>query len=272
MWKWFWLLWFMLSAFVLAVYGWSFRILLQQKKAWKAFAIKHDLEYTGGRMTEPPHVTGRYKNHRIFIYTAAQTTSDVRGQRYITVIELELGQGLPVPGAISTKHMNHFIQNLKFRKEFSPNSDYWNSSYILRTENASMLNKYLTEERLKTLDRIFRMNNVSALFFFDEIEAVLRIETPDPVKSAVKAEKILDRILGEMEKLKVDKTEHKEIEEAANDEAPAGTVEVESGIEEEQNVEEEQEGTGEVDSAIEAKSPDEETNSSDHEDVRLADK
>jgi len=245
MWKWFWLIWLVFSAFILSIYAWSLRVLFQQKKAWKEFAKKYDMEYRPGRLTEPPYITGNYKKHRIFLYTSIQITEGVRGQRFVTTIEIELGQGLPVPAALGTKDVGYLILGLRFNMEFVPDSDHWKSSYVLRTTNTAMLHKYLTEERLETLDRLFTMNNAAVLFFFDPVEAVLRIETSDPLKKSEKIEKILDRILHDMKKLKITAKEHKEIEKAANDLVPPGSIEVElSPVEEANNEDAVQEVAG----------------------------
>jgi hypothetical protein len=227
MWKWFWLLWFVVSAFILSIYAWSLWILYQQKKAWKAFAKKNDLEYRPGRLTEPPFVTGKYRKHKIFLYTSIQETADVRGQRFVTAIEIELGQGLPVPAALGTKEVGYLIMNLRFNMEYEPDSEHWKNSYVLRTTNTAMLDKYLTKERLETIGKLFAMNSASVLFFFDPVEAVLRIETSDPLRDSTRIEKIIDRILRDVEKLKTSAEEQKEIENAANAAPPPGSVEIE---------------------------------------------
>lgn len=207
MWTIFWLIWFVLSAFVLSVYGWSLKILFDQKAAWKAFAEKHKLTYHADKLTSSPYITGRYKNYRLYAYTGVQTTNDVSGQRFVTIIEIELGHGVPVAGAVGTKNLGTFILNLNFDHEFVPNSPYWDTSYTLKTRNAYAMKAYLTEERLKALCGLFKMNNASVLYFFDDVESVLRIETPDPLRDSGRMGKILDRVYKVLDILIVDEKE-----------------------------------------------------------------
>lgn len=212
MWTIFWLIWFVLSAFVLAVYGWSMKILFEQKEAWKKFAEKHKLDYKSEKLTAPPYLTGRYKDHRLYAYSGVQVTTDVSGQRFVTIIEIELGKGIPVAGAVGTENLGRFILGLNFEQEYVPNSEYWDTAYTLKTRNAAVLKKYLTEKRLQALQNLFKMKNASVLFFFDDVESVLRIETPDPLRNADRMEKIFDRIYKALDVLIVTDQEFEQLE------------------------------------------------------------
>lgn len=212
MWTIFWLIWFVLSAFVLAVYGWSMKILFEQKEAWRKFAEKHKLDYKSEKLTSPPYLTGRYKDHRLYVYSGVQATNDVSGQRFVTIIEIELGKGVPVAGAVGTGNLGRFILGLNFEQEYAPNSEYWDTAYTLKTRDATLLKLYLTEDRLKALQSLFKMKNASVLYFFDDVESVLRIETPDPLRNAGRMEKIFDRIYKALDILMISDQEFKKIE------------------------------------------------------------
>lgn len=207
----FWLIWFVLSAFVLSVYGWSLRILFQQKAAWKSFAEKNKIEYRAEKVTTPPYISGRYKGYRLYAYTGIQTTSDISGQRFVTIIEIEMGRGIPVPGAVGTKNLGSFILGLNFEQEYVPNSKYWKTDYVLKTRNLAVMKSYMTEKRLKALHTLFSMKNSSVLYFFDDLESVLRIETSDPMRDPVRMEKILERIYAMLEELKLPDAEYKKL-------------------------------------------------------------
>lgn len=199
----FWLIWLALSGFVFVIYGWSLFVLFQQKKAWKLFAEKNKMQYDGGKMTLPPSMTGYFSGYRVYMYTDTVQTQDMRGQRYVCVIEVELGQGMFVSTAIATKEMAPFILSLDaLRQEVKPQSRNWDDSYIIRTRNASLIKRYLTEDRLKSLHSLFGMKSSSAIFFFDDIEAVFRIQTSDPMRDADKIKRILTRITKQLEILK----------------------------------------------------------------------
>lgn len=194
-------LWLVLSLFVLGVYAWSQRILMQQKHAWSTFAKKNGFLYEGGKFTSAPAMAGKMGPHTASLYTGVQTTSDARGQRFVTVLQFEMGKGTPAAGAVSTKELEPFISALKFKETFVPDFRDWKTEYIIRTRDAGAMQKFLTHDRLETLHSVFSMKNSSALFFFDELDSVLRIETSDPLTNPVRLEKILKRLAAAADKL-----------------------------------------------------------------------
>jgi hypothetical protein len=209
---WFWYVWIFLSVFVLSVYSWSLKILYDQKKSWKQFADKFKLTFDKGKMTGPPTVNGLYSGYRVYLYTDSEETLDVRGRRFITVLEIELGQGLPVGSAIGTSSTQSFLLSLtNFTQDLTPVSENWRDDYIIRTQNKMMLQKYLTEERLKAINDIFSMNVTGAIFLFDDQDAVVRIHASDPLRNPKKIEALLNKVIGYIQPLKISKQDIKKI-------------------------------------------------------------
>lgn len=205
-------IWILLSMFVIGVFLWSQYILYQQKKSWESYAKKAGLNYEGGSFSDPPIVSGMMKGRRISFYTAAQQTADVRGQRFVTVIEIELGAGMPTAAALATKEYSDFIATLKLPETIEIEaSDVWKSDYIIKTKNQSVLKKYLNEDRQKALHAVFSMRHSMSLFFFDEQEAVLRIETSDPMRAAGHMEKIARKIIAVADRLSPTAEEKKSV-------------------------------------------------------------
>ncbi len=197
-------IWALFSAFILGVFFWSTAILFQQKRAWEAFAKKNNMTYVPGKMFGSPVVTGHRGGYGLSFFTDNQKTSDVRGQRFVTVIEAQLKMPMPAPAALATKEYGVFIASLNLPDAYEPDLPEWNKSNVIRTRNLPGLKPYLTPERLKILQSLFSMRNAIVLYFFDEHEAVLRIETTDPLRDAVHMEKIAKRIIDAMDKLKPD--------------------------------------------------------------------
>jgi len=190
------IVWIVISAIILGVFGWSVKILQEQKKAWEAFAKKAGLNYTAGKFMEPPVVSGIKDGRKITFYTDVQQTNDIRGQRFITAIEVEFGTGLPATAAIATKEYANFVSALRLEETWRPQEGAdWDAGYIVKTENKYDLDKYMTPERMRILKSIFSKGNSMALFFFHDREAILRIETSDPLRNADRMEKICQGVL-----------------------------------------------------------------------------
>lgn len=223
-------IWAVLSAVVLGATLWSYLVLRQQKKAWQAFAKRHSLDYKPGTLMGAPFMAGKIGAHNIAFFTGLQQTNDARGQRFLTVIELDLRVGLPTAAAMGTKDAAGFINALRLDHDFRPEEgdENWRPDYVARTRDVHKLKAYLTPERKAALHNLFSMNNVVILYFFDEQDCILRLETPDPLRDDRKMEKIVNRILGNVARLVPTDAEKAEAEQerarqyhAAREEPPA---------------------------------------------------
>lgn len=195
-------IWFLLSSFVLGVFAWSLRILFQQKAAWKAYAKKMNLTYQDGpRFLSSPVLSGSLGPYGFGLYTEEQRTNDTRGQRFSTILEIALRHGLPVMGAMGTQTVIPIIQSLRLDQSVVPQDKDWDPSWMIRTRHAGMVEKYLTPQRLEIIKKIFRMKVLSAFFIFDEQDAVLRIETADPLNDSQRLEKIVKGLIQHAEGL-----------------------------------------------------------------------
>ena len=197
------LIWLILSGFILGVFGWSFIILQEQKRAWKTFAQKYSLNYVGGKTLESPLITGKMDGVSFSMFTASETSADARGRRFVTVIEMDLGPGMPTTAAIATSDLENFLASVDMKEKYIPEGTDWNSSYIVKARSADELKAYLTPERAKLLHSIFSMKNSVGLFFFDEADCALRIETSDPMRHTEKMEKIMKWLTSAAKQLKV---------------------------------------------------------------------
>ena len=189
------MIWIVFSVLMLGFVAWTMLVLLQQKKAWKTFALKNDLNYNSDSMTASPSVQGRYQKRGFALYSDVQKTTDIRGQRYVSVVEIQLGDGMPTGGVVATSGLKVFTDQLIFDETIDVSVEGWDDSYIVRARDKANLKAYLTEPRAKFLSKIFKMKNATVLFFFDELESILRIETTDPLRDAERLQKIMDQIM-----------------------------------------------------------------------------
>lgn len=194
-------IWILLSAFIIGVFVWSLYTLGQQKTAWRSFAQKNGLSYRPGRFNESPYVEGPMEGFQVALFADMKLTPDMRGQRYVTVIEIELKRGMPTGGVVATAAMAPYLAELSFSESFAPDYKGWKPEYILRGRNSKALEDYLTVPRLKLLAALFEMKNSNVLYFFDEDNAALRIETMDPMRSAAHVEKMVRQFLSAVPKL-----------------------------------------------------------------------
>lgn len=209
-------IWAILSLFIMSVSIWSYMILRQQKNAWASFAKKHNLEFTKGKLMEPPFMRGAINGRTVVFFTGQQQTDDARGVRMVTIIEFDMHCGLPVPGAIGSKETAAFLASLRMEHTYLPENpeENWSAAYVTRTREPKILASYMTPTRRAAVHALLSMKNCVALWIFDERDCVFRIETNDPLRDPAKLDKILNRIMGELDKLVPDSTEKEKAEKA----------------------------------------------------------
>lgn len=196
-------LWAAASAFIICVFVWSTFILHQQKKAWEAFAKKHNLAYIPGKISEAPSIKGAVFGYQVAFFPDAQASPDQRSQRFVTVLEFDVGQGMPTGGIVAAADFATFASSLSFSETMPVEFPSWDATRIVRTRDISILKSYLTPERIEFLHSVMSMKNCAVLYFFDEKNAILHIETSDPISNTERLEKITQKITQSLGKLKM---------------------------------------------------------------------
>lgn len=214
------LLWFVLSAIILGASGWSAYILFRQKKAWEAFAVKHKMNYTAGRMMGPPTLEGFLGPYRISFFTAERQGPDIRSRRYVTVVEIVFPEGLIDGAAAGTPEMIPFMETLTTLSPLKIESDKWSEKNRMYARNRDAVRMYLNPQRLDNLIELLATRNADVIILFDDNEAMIRLETSDPILDPSKADKILKRLIGHADILRITKAERAEIKERAAPDRP----------------------------------------------------
>ena len=200
-------LWFVASAFILGVFGWSLVILQQQKRAWSSFAQKHNLSYVPGKIVEAPAMKGSIYGYQVAFFPDYQATQDQRNQRLITTLEFDLGAPVYVRGIISTANYAGFVAEQDLHGSFEIDHPGWDKTRIVRTDDVERFRAYLTADRLEFLNSLMTMKNSTALMYCDDDRAILHIETTDPIRDAARFEKIVQKITNSLVRMKLSEAE-----------------------------------------------------------------
>jgi hypothetical protein len=219
------LLWLALSAIILGASGWSSYILFRQKEAWRSLSEKHKLTYTGGRFMGPPSLEGFIDKYRISLFTAERQSPEVRNRRFVTVVEITLPEGLIDAGAAGTPEMVTFMEGLTNLSPMAVDTPKWDVKNRLFARSRSAMRLFLTEERMEHLIQLLATRNADIIVLFDDNQAIVRLETTDPILDATKAEKVIKRLILHADGLKISKQERADIKaKALNDEPEAEIV------------------------------------------------
>lgn len=196
-------LWFVLSAILIGATLWSLQILIRQKAAWEAYAKTKNFNFNRGTFMGPGEMNGVIGDYRVSFFTAERAGTDVRTRRYVTVLEIDLIDGLVDGGALGTKEMLPFLQTLDKLHPLKIEGAPFDDGTFLFSKNDTVLKAYMTKDRLETLASILKTKNADTLVIFNDREVVLRLETSDPMQDAEKIDKIVTRLLGLADKLRI---------------------------------------------------------------------
>lgn len=195
-------LWIFFSVFILGVFFWSLQILLRQKAAWKQYAARHNLSYQSGSLMQSPTVTGLVSGYELGLFSEARTENDSKGRKFRTVLQLDLKPGMPAEGVISSAGMAAIVSTLDIKESFKPESAEWDDKIIVKATNPEKLHPYFTPARIKALKALMGTKGVEAMLIFNENETFLRFETPDPLDSIEKVDRLVTKICGVADILK----------------------------------------------------------------------
>ncbi len=188
-------IWFLISAVIVGATLWSTSILFSQKRAWQAFAKKHRMAYDKGRFFSSPSITGHMEGFRVAFFAAERQALDVRQRRMLTAMEITFPGGLVDGGAVGTGEMLPFLNSLAALHPFTPKNGNWDANLHFYVRNDDVVQAWLSDDRLSHIISIVGTKNSDNLMIFDGEQAVIRIETRDPLADPDKMEKAALRII-----------------------------------------------------------------------------
>ncbi len=196
-------LWIVISSILIGATLWSLQILLRQKAAWEVFAKARNFTFKRGTFMGPAEMSGVIGDYKLFFFTAERRSEDSRTRRFVTAIELSLVEGIIDGGAAGTKEMLPFMQSLDKIKPYTIKDPEWKADHFVFMKHDAVGNAYLTPERMETIVNLLNTRNADVLLLFTDKELFLRVETTDPMQDADKIEKIVKRLMGLCDKLRI---------------------------------------------------------------------
>lgn len=176
------ILWAFITVFLLSFWFWTNYIVLQQKKAWKAYAQKRKLRYSSNKFYDSPTMSGVIDGYKVSFFASEHSELDERSQRKLTAIEINLQSVLSVTAAVASGGMTHIVETLDMNHEYKPDTKHWDDSYIIRTRNIPYIKAYLNEGRIEKLSDLMGIEKSWVILLFTEGDtALLRLDTPLPL-------------------------------------------------------------------------------------------
>ena len=189
------IIWLVLALSILVLTFWTYAILIKQKAVWKSFAAKNKLKVSNRKILQSPDIEGMYKGLPLQIFSERQAMPDGRGVQYRTIIQFVLKPNMPTEGVIASRHFTPFVTNLGLPKKWPlPKDVKWKEQPLARAGVAARLETFLTPDRLKALEIVSNMQRSNFVFIFDETDAYLRVESPDPLDNEERMDRVIQKI------------------------------------------------------------------------------
>ncbi len=209
--SWSFVVWFLVSALLIGFWSWTSYVLYKQKKAWKLYAEKRKLRYYPNGLYETPSVSGAVEGYKISFFASDHSELDARSQRRLSAIEINLHSSLSVSGAIASGGMVAVIESLEGNKEFKPNVEHWDDSYVIRTDDVHYMQAYLTDERIEKITGLMRMDKAWVIIVFLPENGLLRLDTPLPLDDPRKIDEVVKTMVDVAKALELKDGEDKDI-------------------------------------------------------------
>ena len=188
-------LWVIIVLGAIGFFLWSYHTTFEQKKAWKAYALKFGLAYVGGALLQPPEMTGEVKNHRVNCY--AQAVPDPQGKtRTETVVEVFLNIVPPVPFVVVKPGFADFLVSINLPKSFVIDDPDWPKAALAQTleEEQPELWFQNNKKKISALGRFFKLPFDTGVIA-DGDQAFLVIRTPDPLNDPRKLNQLVNKMI-----------------------------------------------------------------------------
>jgi hypothetical protein len=189
------IVWILIAIIVFGAFFWSLKTLFDQKRAWKTFGDKYKLTFTRGTIMKSPTLEGVIAGYKLLVFSQDRATNDVRGKRYMTVIQLALPSGMPTGGAIASAVFAEFIRQLSLPHSIKIVHEGWDYTLITQAQDEGVLEEFLTPARLTALDQVVQLKNCTMLYIFDRQETYLRVETPEALDTPSKLDVIVKKMI-----------------------------------------------------------------------------
>ena len=201
------LVWLIVAFIILGATMWSTIILVQQKQAWAAYAKKNNLRFIRGKFFAPAEMNGEIGEYDVSFFTAEQQNLDERKNKFLTVVQVTIDESFVDGFAAVSPEMRPFLESLDTIKKHKPKTKGWDKNNYLSSRNRDVVEAYLTEERLKVITSLLNMKSADVLVLSDESNALIRIETSNPLQQVDQIEKLIKNVFARIEKLKVGEEE-----------------------------------------------------------------
>jgi hypothetical protein len=188
-------LWVMFVLMAIGFFLWSTHTLFEQKRGWKVYAKKLNLNYVAGPMMQSPSMAGEIKGYRVNFYP--QITENAQGQRSTqNVIEVFLNDIPDTLCVVTSPGFSDFVAALDLPEPFSVDDSHWPKNALARSFEDEMPQAWFmgSKDRLNAIELLIKLPFDTA-FVADGKQAFIAVRTPNPISDPKKINQVVNKII-----------------------------------------------------------------------------
>lgn len=176
-------IWFIVTVLILGFFWWSVRIQSLQKKAWKAYADKYDLDFKENKFFEAPSMQGYLEDYYIQAMEGLELDFGGRKKRPI-LLKLSLRHELPFTLFICKRSEQVVFQQMnmpervKLKKEKGAK---WDATNLVGTDDTELALAYMTLERMEMVQKVLDVPYSRGAFISSMDEAFFIVQMDKPL-------------------------------------------------------------------------------------------
>lgn len=125
-------LWILFVLAIVGIFAWSFHVIFEQKRAWKAFADKYGLDFIKGALLQPPAITGYIKGRLVNLYVQQNMPAD-HGRKSSTILEVFLTKTPDTVAMVASQGFVDFMTTVDLPEPFQVDDPDWPAGALSRT-------------------------------------------------------------------------------------------------------------------------------------------
>ena len=192
MWLFLWVLFVLCAA---GFFLWSYHTTFEQKKAWKAYAQKMKLQYSGGSLLQSPEMTGEIKGHRVNFYP--DFVENEQGQKSTqNVVEVFLSTTPDVACIVASPGFTDFLMQINLPNTFKiENSDWPNSVLSQCPDGENCVEWFMADKNRVTAIQHLTKLPFNTAFVADKNQAFVVIRTANPLSDPRKLNQLVKKLI-----------------------------------------------------------------------------
>ncbi len=189
------------------------------------------MRYHSTALFETPVINGVVDGYSVSMFASEHSELDARSKRRLTAIEVNLQTALPFSVAAASGGMVQVVSLMNFRLEYKPNIKGWDDTNTLQTNDLKLAQAYFTEDRLRKLVNLMKIDKAWIIFLFVEDQGILRLDTPLPIDSPKEIDVLVKQLINAARALELEKGEDKDlIRQSQRKEKTGGVLEIDDDI------------------------------------------